>query len=163
MADSANRVYVTTVVLLLAILPVASMAVERGVAAVPPDWWALGGKWFTFWAAGVRLLLAGIRQTTKPAFTARTIFKFEGTESFPVIRELGMANISMGLLGVASLILPDWRVAAAAVGGLYYGLAAAGHIVRKPEGANERVALYSDCWIFVILAADVAHALAAAV
>ena len=39
---------------------------------------ALIGKWFLFWAAGVRLMLAAFRQLFQPEFTARQIFKIEG-------------------------------------------------------------------------------------
>jgi hypothetical protein len=163
MKGGLSRFYFYSVLVLMLIAPAASIAIEAEVAGgSAPDWWALGGKWFVFWASGVRLFLAGIRQTVQPGFTAQTIFGIEGSDSHAVVRELGMANISMGALGLASLCLPQWRVAAAAVSGLYYGLAAVGHIARKPDGANERVALVSDLWITAILAAFVVHVALAA-
>jgi hypothetical protein len=161
MTGGLSRFYFYSVLVLMLIAPVASIAIDAKTGGGAPDWWTLGGKWFVFWASGVRLFLAGIRQTVQPGFTAQTIFGIEGSESHAVVRELGMANISMGALGVASLFLPQCRVAAAAVSGLYYAQAAAGHVARKPDGANEQVALVSDLWITAILAAIVVHAVLA--
>jgi hypothetical protein len=42
---------------------------------------ALIGKWFLFWAAGVRLMLAAFRQLFQPEFTARQIFKIEDADA----------------------------------------------------------------------------------
>jgi hypothetical protein len=49
------------------------MLVEALVTHAPLDLWLLLGRWFVFWAVGVRLLTAGIRQIAQPRFTAETI------------------------------------------------------------------------------------------
>jgi hypothetical protein len=113
---------------------------------------ALFCKWFIFSAVGLRLCLAGIRQTTKPAFTAQQIFHIDDPGSFPIVRELGFANLCFGLVGLLSLFKPDWRIVSAFASGLYYGLAGLQHLIRKPTGANERFALWTDLVIFTVLA-----------
>src|ERR1700744_1160934 len=83
----------------------------------------LTGKWFVFWAIGIRLFTAGLRQAAKPEFTAKDIFHINSVESHTIVRELGFANICFGLLGILSLFVPEWRTAAAFTGGMYMGIA----------------------------------------
>jgi hypothetical protein len=71
-----------------------------------------------FWAGGVRLLIAGIRQVVQPRFTAEEIFRIHDRASFPIVREVGFANLSTGLLGICSLFRVGWVVPAAIVAGL---------------------------------------------
>ena len=100
---------------------------------------------------GIRLFIAGIRQTTNPAFTAKEIFHISSEESFPVVRELGFANLCFGLTAIISLFLPSWRIVSAFGSGVYYGLAGALHFIKKPAGINERFALITDIIIFILL------------
>ena len=53
-------------------------------------------KWYVFWAVGVRLSLAGLRQIIQPRYTAETILGLKGAESLFFVRELGFANVTMG-------------------------------------------------------------------
>ena len=62
-----------------------------------PDLLGIIGKWFTFWACGVRLSLAGLRQTLQPAFTATEIFQLSDPATHPLVREIGFGNLAMGL------------------------------------------------------------------
>jgi hypothetical protein len=112
---------------------------------------ALVGRWFVFWGVGVRLLLAGIRQVIQPRFTAEKIFDVRDPGSFPIVREVGFSNLSMGFLGVCTLFRGDWLVSAALVSGLYYGLAGAGHVFSQEKNAKEYMAMISDGFIFVVL------------
>jgi hypothetical protein len=150
--------YFATVILLLLVLPVVSIVIEsmHGHGGVTLF---LVGKWFVFWAAGVRLFIAGLRQVLQPGFTAQEIFGIKDRSAFAIVRELGFANISMGLLSISSFFHPAWVVPGAVVGGLYYGLAAAGHVFQPDRNAKENVALYSDLWIFAVLAWFVARSL----
>jgi len=109
------------------------------------------GKWFIFSAVGLRLFLAGLKQTINPAFTAKEIFHIAGEESFPILRELGFANICFGLIGIVSLFIPPWRIVSAFGSGLYYGIAGFQHFFKKPAGINEKFALITDVIIFVLL------------
>src|ERR1700691_5887535 len=136
--------YVVIVVLLLGVLPAGSVFAEQHYWHSTLPLMDLIGKWFTFWAVGVRLFVAGLRQTLQPRFTAREIFNLQGDDALPIVRELGLANISMGTLGLVSLWLPAVTLPAALVGGLYYGLAGALHLGRGEKTFNERFAMVSD-------------------
>jgi uncharacterized protein DUF6790 len=111
----------------------------------------LVGKWFIFSAVGLRLFIAGIKQTTDPAFTAKEIFHIDNPGSFPIVRELGFANLCFGIIGIVSLFLPHWRVVSACGSGLYYGIAGLQHFVKKPVSTNEKFALVTDVIIFLLL------------
>jgi hypothetical protein len=76
------------------------------------------------------------------------------------VREIGFGNLAMGALALASLAVPGWLLPAAIVGGFYYGLAGAGHVLNTNRSTNELVALVSDLWIFLVLALFVATRLA---
>jgi hypothetical protein len=146
-----NKVYLSTIILLMLIFPVISIIIDSQ-SHQGQDLTALAGKWFVFWAIGIRLLLAGIRQAAKPAFTLAEIFHIKNKESEIIVRELGFANICFGITGVLSIFIPEWRAAAGFIGGLYMGIAGVYHIVKKPVSANEVIAMVSDIYIFIVLA-----------
>jgi hypothetical protein len=88
--------YFATVILLLIVLPLAFVVAEayrsdNGVGII-----LLVGRWFVFWAVGIRLSLAGIRQVVQPRFSAEEIFGIKEPTSLAIVRELGFANLSMG-------------------------------------------------------------------
>jgi hypothetical protein len=149
-----DLMYLIAVVLLLLVLPAASVVIE--VLARGGDLLLLIGKWFTFWAVGARLFIAGLRQVAQPQFTAAEIFAIKEPAALGIVRELGFANLAMGALGLLSLVLPAFIVPAAIVGGLYYGLAGAGHAWRGHRNFAEQVAMVSDFLIFVLLAVFIA-------
>jgi hypothetical protein len=146
------NIYLISVVLFMLLLPLVSTLIEMKGHDLPLSL-LLAGKWLIFWAIGVRLFIAGIRQATKPAFTAQQIFHISGTDSYPVIRELGFANICMGIVAMTSLFQSEWRMPAAVAGGLYFGLAGLLHVFKKPDSRNEMVALISDLYLFIVIAA----------
>ncbi|HEX3914457.1 MAG TPA: DUF6790 family protein [Steroidobacteraceae bacterium] len=76
-------------------------------------------KWYVFWAVGVRLSLAGVRQIIQPRYTAETILGRSGADSLFFVRELGFANTAMGCVGLASLIAPSWVMPAAMASDLF--------------------------------------------
>ena len=142
--------YLATILLLMLIFP--SLAVGLDLWAHPgASLMLLIGKWFTFFAVGLRLFAAGIRQNLQPAFTASAIFKIEDPKAFGLVREIGFGNLAMGAAGLLSVAFPGWLSAAAFTGGLYYGLAAVGHVLKPDRGAKEQIALVSDVLIFVLL------------
>lgn len=100
----------------------------------------------------MRLFTAGLRQVAKPAFTAEVIFHATSADSHVVVRELGIANLCIGALGIASLWLPGWRPEAAFVGLLFFGAAGVLHAIKRPAGGNEWVAMLSDLWVAAIAA-----------
>jgi hypothetical protein len=153
----SNFGYLLVVTLLLVVLPVWSIIMESCLRPGRSGLWDLTGKWFVFWAVGIRLLMAGFRQTFQPAFTAQEIFRIKDKASFAIVKELGFANLCTGLAGVLTLWLPAWLVPTAFIGGLYYGLAGIGHLTKKVDSPNEMIALYSDLFIFLVVMAFVVH------
>lgn len=119
--------YFVMVILWLLVLPVASVSAEIALSRHTFPIILLIGQWFVFWAGGVRLFLAGMRQVIQPRFTAEEIFGVHNPDSFPIVREVGFANLSIGLLGICSIFQAGWVVPAAIAGGIYYGLAGVGH------------------------------------
>ena len=95
--------------------------------------------------------LAGIKQVKNPAFTAKLIFHIDSSESFPILRELGFANICFGLVAIVSLFKPEWRIVSAFASGFYYGVAGIQHALQKTSGINEKFALWTDLIIFLFL------------
>jgi hypothetical protein len=146
-----NRLYIISTIAFIFVLPVSGICVEmfRG----QPISVELAGKWFVFSSVGLRLFVAGLKQVKDPAFTAGQIFHISDIKSFAIIRELGFANISFGLVGIISLFLPQWRIVSAFSSGLYYGIAGLQHILKKPAGSNEKFALVTDVFVFLLLLA----------
>jgi hypothetical protein len=144
--------YLAVIILLMGVLPVLSIAVE---ALSRPDALLviLIGKWFVFWSVGARLVLAGVRQIANPAFTARAIFAIDDPKALILVRELGFGTLSIGLIGIAALAMKAWVVPAAIACGLFYGLAGIQHAASSHRSRLETIAMISDLFIFIVLAA----------
>ena len=143
--------YLATIVLLMAVFPLASIAVEATVHG-PAELMMLAGKWFVFWGVGIRLLTAGIRQSLQPSFTAVSIFGIRDPDAQKIVQELGFANVSMGLLGVLSLAFPAWLVPSALAGCVFYALAGVKHVFNAGRSAKENIATVSDLLFALVLA-----------
>jgi hypothetical protein len=141
--------YIVVATLMLA-FPVLSVAVEAAHFSTAIDS-ILIGKWFVFWSVGWRLLLAGVRQIAQPEYTAREILGLQSAESWTVVRELGFGNLALGIVGVLSLWLPSWQLAAALAGGLFYAFAGINHVLQKHRNRLENVAMVSDLFVGLIL------------
>lgn len=150
-SQGANKQYLTVVSVLTIVLPVICTVVQILIYKDTTISFELFGKWFIFSAVGLRLFLAGIKQTTNPNFTAKEIFHINSSDSLPIVRELGFANLCFGLVGIVSLFMPQWRVVSAFGSGLYYGIAGLQHLLKKTAGINEMFALITDILIFIIL------------
>jgi len=137
-------------ILVMLVLPVFCIVSENQIENAAFNW-SLIGKWFIFWPVGIRLFMAGIKQSSNPEFTASRIFHLKSTESFVVIRELGFANISIGVMGILSVINNSWRPLAAITGGLFFGLAGLQHLFKKPDSQNEVIAMVGDLFIFLLM------------
>ncbi len=132
------------------LLPLLSIAAESLAFGAPLNA-ALVAKWFAFWAVGWRLLLAGCKQMAQPRYTAREILGLKSDESLILVRELGFANVAIGLIGVLSLWLPSWRLAGALAGGVFYGLAGVMHALQDHRNRLENVAMVSDLGACAVL------------
>jgi len=140
--------FIFSVTVFLFVAPAISTVLQHPHAGT---WFPLFARWLTFWACGVRLFLAGIRQTIQPGFTAKEIFQLDDARAYPIVREVGFGNLAMGLLGLATIVRPAWLIPAALTGGLYYGLAGLIHL-RKHRNPAETFTLITDFWVFAILA-----------
>lgn len=152
--------YLVVVVLLNVVLPIVSVVVESLMAPGPlmlGPLMLLVGKWFVFWAAGVRLLLAGLKQVSQPSFTAHEIFKMKTDEALPVVRELGFANFAVGVLGVASIWATSFLLPVAIIATIFYGSAGAQHVTQKGKSEKETIAMATDIAAFLALAAYVVY------
>lgn len=142
--------YFFVVAALMLVLPVLSIAIEAG-AGHAPFGMMLIGKWYVFWAVGLRLLLAGIRQILQPRYTAQTILGIQGDDALLLVRELGFGNLAIGGVGTLSLLFAGWVVPAALVGGLFYGLAGVNHALQQHRNPKENLAMVSDLFAAVVL------------
>ncbi len=145
--------YLTTVLLLMLVLPIGSISVDHLYfhSSMPPM--LLVGKWFVFWGAGVRLFLAGLRQFVQPKFTAQEIFEIKGEDALPLVRELGVANLAVGVVGIGSLPKPDFVLPAAIIAAIFYGGAGVRHTAEQRRTRNESIAMISDLFVSLVLAA----------
>jgi len=150
LADKPNLFYIIAVSVLTFILPIIGFYSEH-ITNDSPLSFNLFGKWFIFSAVGLRLFLAGLKQIKNPEFTAKQIFHIDSTESYPILRELGFANLCFGLVGIISIFKPEWRIVSAFASGVYYGIAGVQHLFQKSSGINEKFALWTDLFIFFLL------------
>jgi hypothetical protein len=144
--------YVAVVLLLMAVCPVASIALDAATANGDVEFIALVGKWFVFWAVGVRLFTAGLRQIVKPGLTSEGILGIKGKESWILVRELGFANVAIGAVAIASLWRPEWRLAGALAGGIFLTLAGVEHVRKRERNGEENLAMISDLAIGLVMA-----------
>jgi hypothetical protein len=151
--------YYASVLLLTLILPAGSVYAEQALAHSVLPLMLLVGKWFAFWAGGVRLFVAGIRQNLQPRFTAEAIYGIASDDPLPFIRELGMANIAMGTIGIIAGFLADFVLPAAIVGGLYYVQAGVGHLRHGGRNAQRNLAMISDLFVALALLSYVGWAI----
>ena len=147
-----NIPYLIAIASFTIILPALSTIVEYLVKMHLPLSLSVPGKWFIFWAVGARSFIDGGRQVISPGFTADEIFHIFNPKSRAIIRELGIANICAGIVGLLSLFLPSWRIVSAFASGLFCGLVAILRAFTKPAGINDWIALISDVFVFICLA-----------
>ena len=152
--------YYASVVLLTIILPLGSVYVDQSLAHDALPAMLLVGKWWAFWSGGVRLLIAGVRQQVQPRFTSETIFGIKSDDPLPFIRELGMANCAMGVLGMTAAFVPAFVLPAAIVTGLYYLQAGVGHVRHGGRNLQRNVAMVSDLYVAAALLGYVGWAVA---
>ncbi len=152
--------YLVMILGLMVVAPVVSIVSEYAAGGGAGDVLLLAGKWFVFWAVGVRLFTAGLSQAFRPEFTAGNILGAKTTDRsvLQIVQELGFANLGFGLIGILSLLLPTWIVPAAVAGGLFLGLAGIRHIAKPGKNTKEWIATLTDLLVFVVLLAFVVYA-----
>jgi hypothetical protein len=143
--------YIAMVLVLMLVFPVASIALEvlmhsHGVLDI-----AIVGKWFVFWAVGVRLLSAGLRQIVQPRYTAETILGVKDPDAVSIVRELGFANTAIGSAALASIFLAAWTLPLAVIGAIFYALAGINHVTHKQRSKLQNAAMISDFFAAAML------------
>jgi hypothetical protein len=151
--------YFAIVSCLMLAAPVASIVFEHSFLHSSAPLMSLVGKWFVFWAVGVRLALAGLTQYFEPRFTAEQIFDIHSDDPLPVVRELGIANFAAGTVGILSLLRPDFVLPSAIAAAIFYGLAGFRHAAQPTRNAKETFAMATDLFAFVVLAVCAVFAL----
>ena len=144
--------YAPVITLLMLIGPLLCIALElqQGGGSVLAH---VVVKWFAFWAVGLRLLLAGIKQNLNPAFTAETILGSSTPGSTTLVREVGFGNLALGSIGLVSLWQSSWQLPAALGGGVFFALAGINHLLQRHRNRLENLAMVSDLFAAVVLIA----------
>jgi hypothetical protein len=150
--------YFLSVLLLMLILPAGSVYAEHTFYHSTAPLMLLVGRWFVFWSAGVRLALAGVRQNIQPRFTSEHIFGIKGDDPLPFVRELGVANLATGVVGLLSLWQLSFVLPVAISATIFYGLAGIRHVMHGAKTFNEAVAMVSDLLIALVFGAYIAWA-----
>ena len=119
-------------------------------AGLRPDM-AVTGKWFVFWMVGARLFAAGLRQILQPRYTARSILAIDGDANLVVVRELGFANLALGIGGIATLAAPSWTPPMALVGGIFYAAAGIQHALHGGRNRMQSFAMVTDLFAAAVL------------
>jgi hypothetical protein len=136
------------------VLPLVSGVIE--LALVGGDPFYVFGKWWVFWGVGTRLLLAGLVQVSGRGATAAILgSSAPSVQEKQLTRELGTANIGMGLAGLVALV-PGWALPAGLAGGAFLLLAGLMHVTKKGKNPQETVATWTDLIVgvaVVVLAA----------
>lgn len=151
--------YEWSIILFFIIAPLAAISIEVFILHSTALLITITLKWYVFFGVGLRLGGAGLKQILQPEFTAKEIFKVKDNTAFSLVRELGFANVCFGIIGIISLFVPSFRVPAAIAGGLYFGLAGLMHLFKPKDSNEEAFAMYSDIFIFIVLAILVATSL----
>jgi len=151
-------VYFLSVLLLMLIAPVGSIWAEHTHFHSAAPLMALAEKWFVFWSAGVRLTLAGVRQSFQPRFTSEHIFGIKGDDPLPFVRELGVANLATGVVGLLSLWQPSFVLPVAISAAIFYGIAGVRHVMHGAKTFNEAIAMVSDLLIALVFVAFIVWA-----
>ncbi len=137
-------------------LPIVSGVVELGTSGGDPV--LVFGTWWVFWGVGTRLLVAGLAQVSGKGPTAAILGAAEpSVQEMQLVRELGTANVGMGLAGLLALV-PGWALPAGLAGGVFLLIAGILHLPKKDKNAQESLATWTDLVVGIVvlvLAADV--------
>jgi hypothetical protein len=151
--------YLVMILGLMIVAPVVSIVSEYSAGGGAGDLLLLAGKWFVFWAVGIRLFTAGLSQSFRPEFTAGNILGARSADRsvLQIVQELGFANLGFGLIGILSLPFGGWIVPAAVAGGLFLGLAGIRHVAKPGKNTKEWIATLTDLLVFAVLAVFVIY------
>jgi hypothetical protein len=143
--------YFVLVIAQTLVLPVASGIVELAAAGGDPV--LVLGKWWVFWGVGTRLLVAGAAQLSGRGPTSEILgAAAPSPQETQLTRELGTANVGMGLAGLFALV-PGWAVPAGLAGGVFLLLAGLLHVAKKGKEPRESLATWTDLLVGIAVLA----------
>lgn len=138
------------------VFPIVSGIIELAVFGGDPI--QVFGKWWVFWGVGTRLLVAGIVQVSGGGPTSAILgSSAPSVQEKQLARELGWANLCLGLAGLLALV-PGWALPAGFAGGVYLLIAGILHVPKRGKNAQESLATWTDLLVgvvVVVLAVDV--------
>jgi hypothetical protein len=146
-----SAMYLITVLLLTVVLPPTSIYAQISFANSPQSLMILVGTWFVFWCAGIRFALDGSLQFFRPKFTSEEILGIYSEDSQLVVAELGVTNLAIGLVGIASIVVPLFTLPVAIVAAIPYGVSGARHYAASGRSGNETAAMVSDLFVSAVL------------
>jgi hypothetical protein len=148
--------YFILVIAQTVVFPIVSGTIELAVVGGDPV--LVFGKWWVFWGVGTRLLVAGIVQVSGGGPTTSILGSTApSVQEKQLARELGMANLAIGLAGLLALV-PGWALPAGLAGGIYLLIAGILHVPKRGKNPQESLATWTDLIVgvaVVVLAVDV--------
>lgn len=124
------------------VLPIVSAVTQLAIVGGDPV--LVFGAWWVFWGVGTRLLVAGVAQVSGKGPTSEILGSASVTvQEKQLIRELGTANIGMGIAGLLALV-PGWAVPAGIAGGVFLLIAGLMHLPKRGKSAQEALATWTD-------------------
>ena len=131
------------------VLPIISAVIELGLAGGDPV--LVVGKWWVFWGVGTRLLVAGVAQVSgKGPTTAILGAAKPSVQELQLTKELGTANIGMGIAGLLALV-PGWALPAGLAGGVFLLIAGVMHVSKRDKNAQESLATWTDLLVGAVV------------
>ncbi len=76
----------------------------------------------------------------------------QSDEALPIVRELGIANVATGLVGLLALRFSTFILPVSIAAGVFYGVAGVRHMADRGRSTNETIAMVSDMFLFFVLA-----------
>jgi hypothetical protein len=141
--------YFILVILQTVALPLVSGGIQLAIVGGDPV--LVLGTWWVFWGVGTRLLVAGIAQLPGKGPTSEILGSSAPTvQETQLVRELGTANLAMGLAGLLALV-PGWAVPAGLAGGVFLLIAGLVHLPKRGKNAQETLATWTDLLVGVLV------------
>lgn len=141
--------YVILVLAQTVVLPLVTGILELVVFGGEPV--LVFGRWWVSWGVGTRLVVAGIAQISGRGPTSEILGSTApSVQEKQLVRELGTANLAMGIAGLFALV-PGWAFPAGAAGGAFLLLAGALHVPKKNKTAQESLATWTDLLVGIVV------------
>lgn len=108
-------------------------------------------KWLCFWAVGINAISAGVMQAFNPGYTANLLHVT--MSDFIVVEELGLAQLSIGIVALLSLKWVGFKKPAVIAYGTYIFGCIIIHFLRfSVIDTGEIISTLNDLWILVVSA-----------